>query len=265
MIKKYIIPVKIRIREALDYFNYLFYSSQIPDHKFIIFATARTGSTLLTDLLNSHPLINCDSEILLKFVKNINQSPLFPETYIKSQAIKSLSPFYGCNLKYYQLNKISLPLNICPENIIVNLYKSGWKIIYLKRENILKSSLSNLIAEKRGQWNHTSDKPFKKIKFFIDYEKLLKSIKYHQIVMLEEKIIMEKIPHLPLIYEQDLLHSQQHQITGDKVYQYLSLKSHPVKSQYKKVSSNNLADDIENYQEIISKLQQSEYAKFIDF
>ncbi|BAQ61462.1 hypothetical protein GM3708_1868 [Geminocystis sp. NIES-3708] len=36
-----------------------------------------------------------------------------------------------------------------------------------------------------------------------------------------------------------------------------SLESHPVKSKYQKVSSDNLADEIENYEEIIDKLQQS--------
>lgn len=265
MIKEYIQHLKIRIREGIDYLNYFLNSSQIPDNKFILFASGRTGSTLLTNLLNSHPFITCDYEILLKFLENIYQSPLFPETYIKSQAIKSSSAFYGCDLKYYQLNKMRLPINICPEKIMLNLYESGWKIIYLKRVNILKSSFSNIIAHKRQQWHNTSDKPFKKIKIFIDYDELLKLIKDREEVMIEEENIMKKIPHLPLIYEEDLLNSKQHQIIGDKVCQYLDLESHILKSQYKKVSADNLTEEIQNYEEIIYKLQQSEYRKFIDF
>src|SRR4030095_16137361 len=53
-----------------------------PQKKFVIYTRGRTGSTVLTDLINSHPDIFCDAEIF-NFIY-CNTKVLFPRAYIKS-------------------------------------------------------------------------------------------------------------------------------------------------------------------------------------
>lgn len=64
--------------------------------KFILFGRGRTGSTLLTDPLNSSNEVACDKEIF-------NRPVAFPQTYLKSREKLFHKPIYGFKLLSYQL------------------------------------------------------------------------------------------------------------------------------------------------------------------
>lgn len=75
---------------------------------------------------------------------------------------------------------------------------------------------------------------------------------------------MSDIPHLPLVYEHDLFSSECHQNTIDKACTYLGISSFQGKTQMKRVSTQELSDDVSNFDEIIQFLQASSYAQYVD-
>ncbi len=257
--------IKTRAKEVFDYLNYFLNRSKMPENKFIIFAHYRSGSTLLADLLNCHPDIFCDGEIFIKFIHLDFKKVLFPALYLKSQAIKAKSNVYGCDFKLDQLIHICSRFFDSPEKFILKLYQSEWKIIYLQRRNILRQGLSICTANIRQHWHDVPEQPLERTKINISFEKLLQAINFSKKIAFKEIKLLQEIPHLKLVYEDDLLKSEQHQITLDRVFQYLDLPSTLVQTKLKRVSSDNLIDQIYNLDEIIKKIQQTEYAKFIDF
>ncbi|HBE17486.1 MAG TPA: hypothetical protein DEG17_03890 [Cyanobacteria bacterium UBA11149] len=74
-------------REIFAYLRVLFKHKNIPSNKFVIFGQGRTGSTLLYSLLNSHPQIHCDEEILEDRV-------FFPVQYVKGRCCKAKKKMY---------------------------------------------------------------------------------------------------------------------------------------------------------------------------
>lgn len=230
------------------------------DNKFIIFSQGRSGSNLLTDLLNCHPDIFCEDEI---FHKNLVRRKLFfPMLYIRGQTVKVKEKNYGFQLKPLHLIKSTF---ISPEKIMTTLHKNGWKIIYLQRRNLLRQVISIMIGMQRQQWHGTQKEPFVKYNFFIDSKKLIKEIQRRENLTLQQKKMLAHISsNFERNYEDDLLKSEQHQKTADRVFEYLGLDSVPVKTKLIKASSDRLSDMIVNYEEIVSTISKTKYAKFLD-
>ncbi|MBL1211376.1 hypothetical protein [Geminocystis sp. GBBB08] len=264
IIKNYQQPIELRQGELLDYFKYFQNYSKIPKNKFILFANYRTGSTLLTDLLNCHPDIFVDGEIFNKFIKLDFKKVIFPYLYVKSQSIKVNKKVYGFDLKMHQLTNILIQkFNHKPEDYLLRLYHNNWKIIYLYRENLFNLVISSLKAIKREQWHDLGDNSFICTSVYIDCQELIKSLNYHQKNQIIEKEIMKKIPHLKIIYENNLLHSKEHQNTANIIFDYLGLQSVSVTTKMKKVSLNSVWDDVENAQEVIDFIKQTEYSIYL--
>lgn len=116
------------IKELSNYGGYLWKQSQLPEKKFVIFGRGRSGSTLLVELLDSHPQIHCDNEIL-------HDRVLFPRLYIDSCASRYQSQVYGFKFLSYQIKDVQRISQ--PKKFLLQLYQSGYKIIYLRRENLL--------------------------------------------------------------------------------------------------------------------------------
>ena len=118
-----------------------------PRQKFVIFGQGKSGSTLLTTLFNSHPEIHCDQEILFNPVK-------FPKLFVRARCRAAVKPVYGFKVKIYQLNGMtwtSPRQSISdPSTFLRYFQQRGWKIIYLRRENLLRTEISNNIRWARG-------------------------------------------------------------------------------------------------------------------
>lgn len=247
-------------REILFYLKALL---QYPRHdiiKFVIFAQGRSGSSLLVDLLNNHPDIRCDGEIL-----NVVHAgkKFFPTFYVKSMAKTSKEEIYGFKVKLYQLHSDSKPdQNVNAGQFIINLHKTGWKIIYIKRNNIFRQAISGLVAKSRGKWHHHQNQgnlALSKIK--INPDKLLKSLRGREKYLCDEKEILKTVPHLKIIYEIDLLKNREKTI--DNVFKYLEAHPYPVKTNLVRTSKDNIDDIIVNYKEIKDYFLNTKYARFL--
>lgn len=255
-----------RIRsELFTYLRPLFRPLNIPDKKFVIFAQTRTGSNLLKDLLNSHPKLYCDGEILLEFTKSTFKKVAFPYLYLYSKSTTRKTKVYGCNLKIDQLwDSPTYNISGNPTKFMLKLHENDWKIIYIKRINILRQAISELIAMSRNIWLTTEENCCADFKVYIDCKQLIQQIRWHKNLLLEEKNVLEKLPHLTIIYENNLLRSERHQETLDGVFNYLEINSVSVKTKLVRNSSDRMSDFIQNYEEVVKFIEQTEYAKFLN-
>lgn len=235
--------------------------------KFIVFAQGRTGSWLLRDLLNCHPCIHSDKEVLQWQVK----SPYRVLTGLSRQHRKSV---YGCHVQIKQLRDIQ---GVDAKAFLSDLHQSGWKIIYLRRENFLRQSVSSMIAVERQLWktrnvsgagqassNHTGFSSRIEGKVSIETSALLEWLRQRDVNREQEVLALSGVPFLELVYEYNLRRHEQHHDTAQRVFEYLGLKPATVNTSLKRLGSNDLADQIENYEEVEAMLQATDYRHFLN-
>ncbi|MDY7015854.1 MAG: hypothetical protein SVX43_20125, partial [Cyanobacteriota bacterium] len=151
-----------------------------------------------------------------------------------------------------------------PEDFLWKLHQDGWKIIYLQRLNIFRQVISNLVAQSRGKWHEKPKEKLRRSQVSIDLKELMRQLKRYDNNLVKAKTMLQKVPYCEITYEFDLLNSENHQNTLDRIFDYLGVESVSVKAQLKKVSQKNLSQDIENYQEVVDFIGQTDYAKFLE-
>jgi LPS sulfotransferase NodH len=236
--------------------------------KFIVFFRGRSGSSLLISLLDQHPLIKAEGEILSRNIFS-------PGVYLDLRASYFLGEYavYGCKCKQGQLKKQKTVNSV--EETLLSLSKRGFKIIYLKRENKLKQALSSIVATKRakkkqGNFYRITQTDREKIlylseKFTIEPKYLMGSTSYFERVGQEEDRIMSLIPHLEIIYERDLLKGEKHQSTIDTICEFLGIeKADCQSSNLVKANPDNIRDLVDNFSELIKTIQNSKYSHYLD-
>ena len=72
------------------------------------------------------------------------------------------------------------------------------------------------------------------------------------------------LPHLTMVYEDDLLRVDARQPSLDRAFEFLGLQSVPVRTQYARLTGDRLEDVVENYEEIVSILKGTPYARIDD-
>lgn len=245
---------KMKSKEIVTYLRPWLKNSTIPGTKFVIFAQARTGSTLLGDLLRSHPEIYCDGELFP------DGTLLFPYRYIIGRAAKRKQQIYGYQLKIDQFELIQ---RIDAPTFLSKLHQEGWKILYLQRTNILRQAISELVARSRNKWEDRSKNPLKNQKIKIDNQQLLRLLEWRENMLQQERQALAGVSYLPLTYENDLLNSDKHQQTLNKVFNYLGVASAPVQTRFQRTTSDQISDFIENYHEIADLIAQTDYDRFL--
>lgn len=243
--------IKLYLQQIGNYGPYI----SLPSKKFVIFGRGRSGSTLLVNLLSNQNQVHCDNEIL-------NESILFPRTYIDLCSSHHQSSVYGFKLLSYQLRDVQPIFD--PEKFLVSLYEGGYKFIYLTRTNLVNHALSNINARLKQKFHHNSNEgevEYKPIK--VEIEEVFQRIQLTEELGEYEKKLLKNIPHLSLTYEDNLLHSKCHQKTVDLVLELFNLPSTPVKTNLVKLMPLELSKMVENYEELIQAIKKSKYAHFI--
>ncbi|HRI83931.1 MAG TPA: hypothetical protein PK536_00635 [Ignavibacteria bacterium] len=188
----------------------------------------------------------------------------FPELYIKScskRASAAGKSVYGFKVKIAQLRYEHKYKDY--DRLLMSLYEQGWKFIHLKRVNYLRHKLSNIISYQTNIYHlRNNDEEFNK-KITVDCSQLLEGIKYGEEVEKTEEENLKNIPHIKIIYEEDLLDNSKFQNTADRVFSYLGIDSFPVESGLKRITKENLEDVIENYKEVENFFKNTGYEKYL--
>jgi hypothetical protein len=237
--------------EALTNITFPIRQKRDPSKKFVIFTIGRSGSSLLVSLLHSHDNIHCDGELLA-------QKLLFPQRYIKHRECLSQKDVYGFKLNTYHFRVHRI---VNPPKFVGTLVNDGYKIISLQRRNTLRLALSHMFALYRNQFHQMGNQPNSDtLRMNVDINFLgdeLQLFDYYQVIQNE---ILRHYPYLHLEYEEDLLDSDNHQKTVDKIAKFLEIPSAQVRTDYVKISPKDLSDFIVNFEEVYNYLKDTEYA-----
>tara|TARA_R110002050_G_scaffold247802_1_gene385568 strand:- start:165 stop:1022 length:858 start_codon:yes stop_codon:yes gene_type:complete len=223
--------------------------------KFILFGRGRTGSTLLTDLLNSSNEVACDKEVF-------NRPVAFPQTYLKSREKLFHKPVYGFKLLSYQLRNFLQPDD--PHEFLHYLSEDlGYKIIFLRRENILRQILSKHYAVHRNAW-HDKGNSKHRPKMKVNTNELITHLQEGQILERYEEEALSGLDYLTITYENDLNSIETQKETIARVREYLGLEHFEANTDLRKITASKLEDFIENMEELREALKGSRYRDMVE-
>jgi hypothetical protein len=226
-----------------------------PQQRFVIYMQGRSGSSFFCDLLDQHPLIRCNSEILnkkrynpIKFLRDL--SYYYGEKY----------PVWGFKFKGYRLGLH----NISAEDFLQQLSSKQFKVISLTRYNSLRTALSTWVAYKRGDQYHNTDEIQERKKVTVSIDELIGAIERAEEIRQEMKDNLNKVDALELVYEVDLATPEKAAASCERAFRYLGVDPIEVKSKFRKVSTGRLSDDLENAEAIYEFIKNSKYAHFLE-
>jgi LPS sulfotransferase NodH len=233
------------------YWRYLTSHSEPPQTKFVIFCGGRTGSTLLVSILNNHPSIQCEGELF--------QVPiLFPQTFVNCRSALSEKHVYGFKLLTYQLLEFFNKRK--PVEFLSALARMGFKIIYLRRENILRRAISNIYARQINEFHRLdTGKENDRQMITLDLDQLSTWLRWLENAEYIETDCLSHLSYLKLTYEKDLVREESHQDTLDRVVEYLDVPHAEVKASLRKITPDHLTEFIENYSELVSFVRNTPY------
>ncbi|MDQ6797224.1 MAG: Stf0 sulfotransferase family protein [Actinomycetota bacterium] len=230
-----------------------------PGKRFVLFGTGRVGSELLMDLLNAHPDIVCDGEILT------DDTLRHPGHLMEWRAVRARArgaKAYGFKLLTSQLRRATSISD--PHAFLARLAARGDVIVLMERRNLLSVGVSFIQAETIG-WHHRTDSdPPAGQQIEVDPIDAV-----HGVYALEEatawnESVVEGIAHLRVVYEDDLEDPARQQSTVDTIVNALGLPSAPVSTELVRVVPRALRDRIANYDEVADVLSRTRYARYLD-
>jgi LPS sulfotransferase NodH len=251
------------VREAAVYSMYGLLKWRIPATKFLIFAVGRSGSTLLVDLMNSHPDVFTFGEILSHHaVTNVRN----PRRFVEGLTTMSRKPACGFKVKVYQIEHIQKK---DPKTVLRDFHEHGWRIIHLRRENYLRHAISGIRAERTGQYHDVrgarakTQSPRRGGRIRVEMDELMTQFRWLEDCEEKEKRALASLPHIKIEYEKDLCGEDAQKAALGRVFEFLDLRAFEAQTAFRKVTSKSLADNVENAEEIERELAKTEYERFL--
>ena len=139
----------------------------------------------------------------------------------------------------------------------------GWKIIYLKRLNKLNQVISYEISVIRKSHQKYDDRN-EEFSIRLDPVSVKNRIERRMNFERSEDEILENMDCLRLVYEDDLLNSNNHQDTVNRILDYIGLERRPCFTKLRKVNKSKQKDVIENYDEVINYLKEHKMLNFVE-
>lgn len=226
--------------------------------RFVLVANGRTGSTLLADLLRSHPAIQCEDEVLNETRWRGMHRPLgwlaraFPMPYLGWRARRATRPVYGFKLKtggqVYGLGRV-----------LDGLHRRGWRLIHLHRRDALQQALSWSVAQASGRWQTTAGQPGEPHPVTLEVEGFLRDLRTCVKDRQALAGAMRHLPHLPLVYEADLESAEQWPATTARVCAWLGVAPVPLGSRHVKTWDRPYAEVVTNHAEVMAAVARSPF------
>lgn len=235
---------------------------------FVIFGAARTGSTLLKSLLTAHPSIHCDGE-LFNFTGSPRVSrPQFlkrylrghPRLYISANRVRAClrfgKPVYGFKLFERQVD--------APERLLRALSNEGWRILFISRRSEFDRTLSVVVGKATSHWISRGESPECPGRIFIDPAEFLLKARFIHDQQIRIAAIARSLPHLGIVYEDDLRHEKCWQPVMNRISDYLDLPRCVAAAETRPTWREAYKDIVVNYDELTeSFLEESGMANRI--
>lgn len=218
---------------------------------FLIIARARSGSTLLTRLLNAHPDVHCAGEVISRRV-------LAPELFLRNLARKSKTAAYGAKLLSFQMVQVQRLQD--PVAFLGRLDRRGFRFIHLERDTFAQT-LSLTMAQKNSLYHRKEGRPDRgaggSAPVEIDIPDFLRRLEWAELLLEYERFCLRGFDHLHLSYETDLEDEARHQATADRIFDWIGVPSAPVSGGMRKVLPSDPARVIGNYDALAARMQDA--------
>lgn len=218
-----------------------------PSARFLVFGRARSGTTLLTRMLNQLSDVTCDGE-------RLHYGMLAPSAHLRRLARLSPSATYGCKLLTYQLVEVQRVLN--PVDFFQRLVDQGVRLIWIER-NCFDVTLSFMIARHHGKFVHLKDDRIEGEAFAIAPDDFIDQLRFKQCQLDFERQVMARFDAHHIVYERDLADAEEHQQTIDRIAGYLGTATTNVMADTRKVVAKRTAPQVSNIDEIMEAVRAS--------
>ncbi|HVY10451.1 MAG TPA: hypothetical protein VHB18_09925 [Mycobacteriales bacterium] len=223
--------------------------------RFVIVTQGRAGSELLVDLLNRHPDITCDSEVLREPVA-------LPNAVIRGRAARarrSGAQAYGFKLQPRQAFELQClhPVTWLPE-----LEADGWILVYLHRRNMLHQVISALRgSQSQFHVRASAAKPFEPVT--LDPADVLTGLTLLESwTQMSEEALRDAHP-VELVYEDDLNNQEAQRRTVAMLCERLGVPPHWSPSDWVKVQPTTTREMVANYDELAAAVATTRFAAYL--
>ncbi|MEE4186992.1 MAG: hypothetical protein V2I76_00910 [Roseobacter sp.] len=223
------------------------------NRRFLVLSRARSGTTLLTRLLNSQGNIMCDAEIL-KF------SMLSPYGYYNQLARKSSAPVYGAKVLSYQMVQVHRMRD--PNGFLKRLADAGVILIHLERSTFFQA-LSLTWAQQSKKFHSFTGAKAPKDPVDIDPQNFLERIIWSEALLEYERAALAGLDHMHISYDRDLADPESQMATLDRICTRLGLEAEPVDAPVKKILPSDPRRILKNYDALCATLETAGYGHLL--
>lgn len=221
--------------------------------KFLIIGRARSGTTLLNTLLNAHPSVTCEGEVM-------HTRKLDPFAYLQSLASKSSSQVWGGKILSYQMVQVQRFRD--PVKFLSKLHAEGFQLIHLVRDTF-DQTLSLQMAQSSGRYASNQAKTGGKPDRVIDPKDFVKRLKWSEMLLEYERHCLADLPHLNISYEAHLRDETRRGRSMNLLFEYLGLPESHVRSPLQKVLPRRAETLLDNFEEIALAMKQAGLAHLL--
>ena len=230
-----------------------------PNPRFVIYGQGRSGSSVLLDLIGSHPDVYCESEI---FNKKVAARLLRP--WALPAGPGGPVPEARLRLQDEDLPDDGRPGRRGCAPVHDGSSRGGLeRSIHLVREDLFRKALSLVVAETRGQFLDRRSGEEASIRLPSIPARLAEAMRERRSADEAEQAALEGIPHIRVTYEDDLLDAASHQAVSDRVLEFLGLDSAPVETRYVRTSRGHVSDYVSNWKDVHEFLSKTEFAPYL--
>lgn len=238
----------------------------------LVLTTQRTGSTFLVGCLNSHPSIECASEILVgdpevpgpqyrgrfkrlaKIARLVQSGALLPGHRMQAFYEAGHAPVRCFKAMYNHVaNPLALRYLQAHEEI---------RILHLRRHNLLKVHVSRLLMPKRARVQ--AFEPVDAVQIHVDPDKAVAEMRRARLQYERFERLLARHARLPLSYEELFDGAFLRADTAVKVCEFLGVEPQPMQSGIVKLNPESLREMVINYDELVRVVSRSEFADFLD-
>lgn len=245
----------LRWQLTLGAYGSRLFRRRVPDSRFVLFAQGRTGSSLLASLLNAHPAVFCDGELL-------DTKRLFPRALIDGRARRHPDRVYGFKLKIYHLSMDQRLAD--PVGFFQQLAGDGWRVVHLVRRNVLRQTLSQFVAERRRSYHLFAGQQEDLGRMEVDLARLVRHTRWRLKMQGLERRALEGVPHAVVHYEDDLMDGTRHQVTADRLFSFLCVPTAPVSTSHRKITPKRLADFVANPEAVAAAITEAGLGQYLE-
>jgi LPS sulfotransferase NodH len=223
--------------------------------RFMILTSGRSGSELLVTLLNSHPQIACDGELLLEHHR-------WPEQFIEGRAARFRRDgkvAYG--IKALPAHLLDVQGIEDPGAWVRHLADHGWRFIRLSRRNRLHQALS-MVRANHTQWHFRRGEAGAFQPIEVDPMELMGTLYVIEWVEHQVAAMLQGVEHLTFCYEDDLEAAADQSATVAQVCAVLGLEPAPTSTELVRINPRQARDMVTNFDEIADELRRNRFAEY---